>query len=341
MPASRSLTVFPHDLGCRLDAFLAEKGCYASRSSAARHIAQGDVFVNGSVGTKSLLLSPGDTVVYTKEEQSKHIVLEGQEIPLDIRYEDDWIIVISKQAGLCVHPSEGHEDSTLVNALIHRYGRDRLAHIQGDDRPGIVHRLDMDTSGLMLCAKDDAVGLQLQESIREREIDRRYIALVHGNIAHDTGNIDAPIARCVRQRIRMEVSDAASARHAETTFKVLERFEAGPRDDGYTLLECKLSTGRTHQIRVHMEYIGHCVVGDPLYCQGSDAAQMGLNRQFLHSYALAFDHPVTQKHFDFVDTMPQDISSVLSRLKTRSMGCTEQGIAILADIASAPFCRQE
>jgi 23S rRNA pseudouridine1911/1915/1917 synthase len=255
---------------------------------------------------------------------------------LDVRFEDDWMMVISKQAGLCVHPSPGHYGATLVNALIYRYGRDHLAHIQGDDRPGIVHRLDMDTSGLMMCAKSDDVGNALQDMIRLRTVDRRYLTLVHGNIAHDTGMIDEPIARGERNRLRMRVSDKPNARSSVTTFTVLERFEAASRDDGYTLLECKLYTGRTHQIRVHMEYIHHCCVGDPLYQSGSDAAQLGLDRQFLHSYSLDFDHPVTGAHQSFKDALPPDLQAVMDGLADRSMGRTQAGDQILGRLLDAP-----
>lgn len=333
MTRSLSKTVDAAHAGMRIDAYLAEMGCYRSRSAAARFIEEGKVFVGGATPTKKTLLNAGDTIVYEEEQQDEHIPLQGEPIPLDIRFEDDWLMVISKQAGLCVHPSEGHESSTLVNALIYHYGRDQLAHIQGDDRPGIVHRLDMDTSGLMLCAKDDEVALKLQEDIRERTVDRRYLALVHGNIAHDTGQIDAPIARSVRERVRMAVNDSASARPAQTSFSVLERFEASARDEGYTLLECKLATGRTHQIRVHMEYIRHCCVGDPLYRQGNDTVQLGLARQFLHSHSLSFTHPATHEQLSFFDTLPGDLSSALESIEERSMGRTSYGEQILKRVA--------
>ena len=336
MAASVSIRVDAHDSGMRLDAYLAHKGCYRSRSVAARYIQEGRVLVNAQAALKRQEVNEGDFVIYEQEEEGGHILLEGEDIPLDIRFEDDWIVVISKQAGLCVHPSEGHEGSTLVNALIHHYGRDNLAHIQGDDRPGIVHRLDMDTSGLMMCAKDDDVALELQERIRERLVDRRYLTLVHGNIAHDSGQIDMPLARDNRERPRMRVMETESARPAETTFKVLERFEAGRRDDGYTLLECKLYTGRTHQIRAHMDYIRHCCVGDPLYSMGSDAAQLGLSRQFLHSYSLVFGHPRTGQELAFVDALPLDLQHVLDGIAERSMGRTDEGVRILKRLDNAP-----
>lgn len=336
MTRSLSLIAKAEDEGSRLDSFLAARDCYASRSAAAKHIEAGQVFINGKTAAKKTIVVEDDVIVYVEAPSEVHIPMVGEPIPLDVRYDDEWMMVISKQARLCVHPSPGHYGATLVNALIYRYGRENLAHIQGDDRPGIVHRLDMDTSGLMMCAKDDAMGNALQDMIRLRTVDRRYLTLVHGNVAHDTGLVDEPIARGEKDRLRMKVSDRPGARSSVTTFKVLERFEAGAKDDGYTLLECKLYTGRTHQIRVHMEYIRHCCVGDPMYRSGSDAAQLGLDRQFLHSYSLVFDHPISEAHLEFLDALPPDLQAVMDKLATRSMGRTEEGERILGLLAEAP-----
>lgn len=336
MPRMLSARVGAASEGSRLDAFLAACGAYASRSLAAKQVEAGKVLVNGRACSKKTPVHEGDTVVYEEAEEAAHVPMVGEPIELDVRYEDEWMMVISKQAGLCVHPSAGHSGSTLVNALIYRYGRDHLAHIQGDDRPGIVHRLDMETSGLMMCAKDDAVGYALQDMIRLRTVDRRYLTLVHGNIAHDTGLVDEPIARSEGNRLRMAVSQRPGARSAVTTFKVLERFEAGRFDEGYTLLECKLFTGRTHQIRVHMKYINHCCVGDPMYRSGSEKAQMGLARQFLHSYSLDFEHPVTGERLHFLDALPPDLQSVFDGLSERSLGRTAAGEEVLAALRGAP-----
>lgn len=331
MARSLSLSVLAEHSGDRLDTFLASMDCYPSRSAAVKAIETGLVFVNGAQRTKNYVLSAGDIVVYEELPEVERPVLVGENIPLDVRYEDEHLLVLSKQTGLCVHPSPGHYGSTLCHALVYRYGREGLAHIQGDDRPGIVHRLDMETSGLLICAKTDEAGNLLQDMIRLRTVDRRYLALVHGNIAHNTGMIDEPITRGFSDRLRMVVSDAGNARQAITTFTVLERFEAGAKDNGYTLLECKLYTGRTHQIRVHMEFIGHCCVGDPLYSWGPDAAQLGLvKRQFLHSYALAFEHPYTGEHLSFLDALPPDLQAAYDMIAERSMGKTPEGESIIA-----------
>jgi len=255
-------------------------------------------------------------------------VIEPERIPLDIRFEDDRILVISKQRGLVCHPSPGHPSHTLSHALVAHCGYENLGLLQGDDRPGIVHRLDMDTTGLMLAAKDDEAQGALQEAIRLRSVDRRYVTLVHGYIAPDTGLVDAPIARSTRDRLRMTVSEDGG-RQSVTTFSVLERFEAGRRDDGYTLLECKLFTGRTHQIRVHMNYIRHQVVGDPLYGRSGDAVNLGLDRQFLHSWRLVFTHPGTGQELEFIDPPTWELMEVLDGLKPSSMGRTARGEEVL------------
>lgn len=328
------------DAGQRLDALLAVRGLYPSRSAAARAVDEGLVFVNGAAVAKKHPVAAGDTIVYQVEETVEAGPLSGQPIDLDIRFEDDSLIVLSKQVGLVCHPSVDHDDGTLVNALIYHCGADNLCNVQGeDDRLGIVHRLDRDTSGLMLAAKTDEVGYALMSDIRDRAVDRRYLALVHGVIAHDTGMIDAPIARAEKERTRMAVRDTPSARESVTTFKVLERFEHGSRDDGYTLIDCKLFTGRTHQIRVHMEYAKHPLVGDPVYASGSPsapAADLGLDRQFLHSFQLAFEHPVTGESLRFADNLPADLQGALDDLADRSMGRTTAGEEVLQMLKGAP-----
>ena len=326
--------------GARLDVFLGASSAFDSRSAAVKSIEAGDVRVNGAVvSSKKHALHGGDCVEATvvEEEEQLTAALEPERIPLDIRFEDDHIIVLSKQRGLVCHPSPGHPSHTLSNALVAHCGADNLGLLQGTDRPGIVHRLDMDTTGLMLAAKDDACQGALQEAIRLKSVDRRYVALVHGYIAPETGIVDAPIARCASDRLKMAVSADLDARQSVTTFVVLERFEAGRKDEGYTLLECKLFTGRTHQIRVHMAYIGHPVVGDQLYGRGSLAFNRGLDRQFLHSWSLSFTHPATGEGLTFVDAPPWDLAEVLDGLATRSMGRSARG----EEVAEAMRQRRE
>lgn len=328
------------DAGERLDSLLAARACFASRSAAARAIESGNVFVNGANVVKKYAVAAGDVIVYQEEEEVEAGPVTGQPIDLDIRFEDDDLIVLSKQIGLVCHPSVDHADGTLVNALIYHCGADHLCNVQGeDDRLGIVHRLDRDTSGLMLAAKTDAAGYALMEDIRDRAVDRHYLALVHGVIASDTGMIDAPIARSANERTRMAVRDVPSARDAVTTFRVLERFEPRQHDDGYTLIDCKLFTGRTHQIRVHMQYAKHPLVGDPVYTANGpkDArAQLGLKRQFLHSFRIRFIHPETSEELEFADNLPRDLGEALRSLGDRSRGMTDAGREVAALLADAP-----
>ena len=328
------------DAGERLDSLLAARACFASRSAAARAIESGNVFVNGANVVKKYVVAAGDVIVYQEEEEVETGPVTGQPIDLDIRFEDDDLIVLSKQIGLVCHPSVDHADGTLVNALIYHCGADHLCNVQGeDDRLGIVHRLDRDTSGLMLAAKTDAAGYALMEDIRDRAVDRHYLALVHGVIAPDTGMIDAPIARSANERTRMAVRDVPSARDAVTTFRVLERFEPRQHDDGYTLIDCKLFTGRTHQIRVHMQYAKHPLVGDPVYTANGpkDArAQLGLKRQFLHSFRIRFIHPETSEELEFADNLPRDLDEALRSLGDRSRGMTDAGREVAVLLADAP-----
>lgn len=330
------------DAGKRLDVVLADRACYPSRSAAAHAIERGSVLVGGVSAPKKYVVKTGDAIVYELLDDAS-TELAGEPIDLDIRYEDEDLLVLSKQAGLVCHPSQDHDRGTLVNALIWHCGIDNLCNVQGeDDRLGIVHRLDRDTSGLMVAAKNDEAGYALMELIRIRAMDRRYLSLVHGVIAPDTGMIDAPIARAADERTRMAVRDVPSAREAVTTFRVLERFEPDRYDDGYTLIDCKLFTGRTHQIRVHMQYAKHPVVGDPIYRAGApkdDRADLGLLRQFLHSFQLSFDHPMTQVPLSFSDQLPADLADALADLRERGSSVTDAGREVFASIAHAPVPR--
>jgi len=313
-------------VGLRLDAFVATCEGVASRSAAAKLIEQGGVLVNDRSFQKRYMVKAGDVVsIEIPTPASSELIPE--EIPLDIRYEDDDLIVLSKQADLVVHPAHGHWSGTLVHALLAH--QKEWGTQQGEDRLGLVHRLDKDTSGLMVVAKTDEAQIELQEQIRIREMDRRYLCLVHGWIAPDSGTIDAPIGRDSRDRLVMRVTDGKGSRGAITTFRVLERFEAGRYDNGFTLVECKLYTGRTHQIRVHMEYIHHPVVGDPVYGRGNDRANHHLKRQFLHSYHLSFEHPLTGEVLDFTDVLPDDLRAVYNTIAIDSVGKTEAGAKLL------------
>ena len=321
------------DAGSRLDAFLGAQDACPSRSACARLVEAGAVDVNGETCySKKRVLADGDRVEVELPEPTEPGAIIPQAIPLDIRYEDDYLIVLSKQRGLVCHPAHGHDSGTLANALAYHCGLDHLGTLQGEDRPGIVHRLDRDTSGLMLAAKDDDTQRALQDLIRLRTLDRRYIALCHGYIAMDSGTINTGIARSTRDRVKMAVSDDPFARQAITTFKVLERFEADRGDEGYTLVECHLYTGRTHQIRVHMRHINHALVGDPLYGKGTERANLGLTRQVLHSWRVRFTHPVSGREIEERDVLPWDLAAAYDEICDRSMGRTEDGERIIPQL---------
>lgn len=325
-----NLLVGPESDGMRLDAFLATADGMPSRSACAKLVENGAVQINTCPATsKSEKVLLGDRVRAEVDEpdaaEAPGLLAPNPYIPLDIRFEDEHLLVISKQAGLVCHPSPGHIDDTLANALVAHCGYGHLGMLQGEERPGIVHRLDMDTSGLMVAAKDDETQKALQDLIRMRVLDRRYITLVQGYMARDEDTIVTGIARSTRDRLRMTVSDAPGAREAITTYRTLERFEAGRRDEGYSLIECHLYTGRTHQIRVHMRHVGHQLVGDQLYGRGDDRVNLGLRRQFLHSWSIAFDHPATGERIERRDRLPEDLLAILEQIKERSMGRTEAG----------------
>ncbi len=325
----------PEGDGERLDSFLASQDNMPSRSACAKLIESGAVTINSThADSKSEKVCLGDRIQAEVEEPEEvgGPLAPNPYIPLYIRFEDEYLIVLSKQAGLVCHPAPGHVDDTLANALVAHCGYGHLGMLQGEERPGIVHRLDRDTSGLMVAAKDDRTQKALQDLIRLRVLDRRYVVLVHGYVAPDDGTIVTGIARSTKDRLRMAVSDDPGAREAITTFKTLERFEAGRRDEGYSLLECHLYTGRTHQIRVHMRHIGHPVVGDPLYGKGSLLQNKGLTRQFLHSWHIRFDHPCTGETIELADRLPDDLLNVLESLQGTSMGLTERGREVCPEL---------
>ncbi len=319
------------EAGARLDVVVGGLEEIVSRSAAQHLIADGLVLVNGAPAAKRHIVRAGERIDIEIPPYDRGD-LTPEAIPLDIRFEDEHLIVLSKPADLVVHPAQGHWSGTLVHALLAH--ADDLGSLAGEDRPGIVHRLDKDTTGLMMVAKSDVAQAVLSDAIRVRAIDRRYLSLVHGYITPDTGLVDAPLARDMRDRMRMTVSEAASAKQAVTSFKVLERFSAGTYDDGFTLIECKLYTGRTHQIRAHMAYIKHPVVGDQLYGARRLKADLGLERQFLHSYRLSLEHPITGARLEFVDPLPDDLAERLASIEDLSMGRTKAGDEVVALLAA-------
>ncbi len=290
--------------GMRLDVALSSR-LGISRNRAQEMIRRGLVEVDGRRAKKDHRLV-GTEVVSVMPFPEEKSSLTPTPIPLRIVYEDDDVAVVSKQAGLVVHPAAGHRDDTLVNALLHALPD--LGSLGGEVRPGIVHRLDRDTSGLMVVAKNEPTLTRLQEAVRSREVKRFYMALAHGCFPASAGTIDAPVGRDRRDRKRMAVIE--EGRRAVTHYRVLESM------GDLTLLELELETGRTHQIRVHLSHIGHPVAGDPVYGKGSrDRRRLGLERQFLHAWRLSFPHPSDGRQMDFRDGLPEDLQEVLERLR--------------------------
>lgn len=290
--------------GERIDAFLSKNCEDFSRSAISKNIEKGLVTVNGKQVNKSFKLSADDFVEMIVEDPIELDVLP-QDIPLDIVYEDEDLLVVNKPKGMVVHPAAGNYTDTLVNALMY-HCKDSLSGINGVMRPGIVHRIDKNTSGLLIVAKNDKAHNHLSEQIKEHSFTREYVTIVYGNIKDDSGTIDAPIGRHPIDRKKMCVIDKNS-KHAVTHFEVLERFF------GYTMLKCKLETGRTHQIRVHMAYIGHPVAGDDVY--GPKKVIKSLGGQCLHAQKIGFIHPSTDEYLEFSSEVPQVFSDFLHKLQ--------------------------
>ena len=293
--------------GERLDAALARLVPELSRSQAQRLIEQGAVTCGGRPVKKNEKLLPGDTLTLTLPEVQE-TALEAQEIPLDVCYEDADVIVVNKPKGLVVHPAPGHPDGTLVNALLAHCG-DSLSGIGGERRPGIVHRIDKDTSGLIIAAKNDFAHASLAAQLKDHSLARTYVCIVCGNIREDSGVIDAPIGRHPADRKKMAVTEKNS-RSAVTHWRVLERF------GGYTLVECRLETGRTHQIRVHMAYRGHPILGDMVY--GHKKPELWQDSQCLHARELTFVHPRTGERVTVSCGLPEYFEQLLQKLRGRT-----------------------
>ena len=301
---TRELTAATEHAGVRLDAFLSADGAL-TRSQAARLIAEGRVRVNGKPAAKSARLSGGETVT-VDVPQLRETALPPQDIPLDVVYEDDDVIVVNKPTGLVVHPAPGHPDGTLVNALLHHCG-DSLSGIGGEKRPGIVHRIDRDTSGLIIAAKNDAAHLALSAQLKDHSLSRTYECLVTGNMKQDSGTVDAPIGRSSADRKKMAV--VPTGRRAVTHWEVVARYP------GVTHLRCRLETGRTHQIRVHMAYIGHPILGDTVY--GAKKPVPGLTGQCLHATGLRFIHPRTHEPVELTCPLPEEFTRMLAKLEKK------------------------
>ena len=295
----REFIVEAEAAGQRIDRFLSGEDTGLSRSALQGLVAEGHVLCNGRSIAKSLKLKAGDTILLEIPD-AKPIEAVPQDIPLDIVYEDDHLLVVNKPKGLVVHPAPGHPDGTLVNALLHHCG-DSLSGIGGELRPGIVHRIDRDTSGLIIAAKNDAAHQKLSAQLQDHTLARIYRCIVIGNLREDSGTVDAPIGRHPADRKKMAV--VAGGRSAVTHWSVLERFP------GYTYVECRLETGRTHQIRVHMAHIGHPILGDTVY--GAKKPVPGLQGQCLHAVGLRFLHPRTGELVELWCDLPEAFQTCL------------------------------
>ena len=303
----RELTLAPESVGLRLDRWLAEQCPDLSRSQLQNLIEAGSVTCNGSPLNKKDKLKAGQTILLTLPDPQP-IEAQPQNIPLDIVYEDDSLLVVNKPKGMVVHPAPGNPDGTMVNALLwHCAGR--LSGIGGAIRPGIVHRIDKDTSGLLVVAKTDAAHQALTEQMSVHSIHRVYHAVVYGNLKEDTGSAEAPIGRYPKDRKKLAATQQNS-KYAYTRWQVLERF------GNFTYIACKLKTGRTHQIRVHMASIGHPLAGDAVY--GPKNCIRSLNGQCLHAKELGFVHPATGEWMQFDSSLPDWFQDYLSRLRKES-----------------------
>lgn len=300
-----SWTIEAEQAGERIDRFLQAGNPDMSRAKIQKLIQDGFVTVNHSVVKSNYKLRNRDVIEFTIPEPTE-VNIEAEDIALDILYEDSDMIIINKARGMVVHPAPGNYTGTLVNALL--YHCDDLSGINGELRPGIVHRLDKDTSGVMVAAKNDISHQSLAIQIGEKTATRTYLTIVHGNMREDTGTVNAPIGRHPTDRKQMAVVEKNS-KHAVTHFRVLERFGQ------YTFLECKLETGRTHQIRVHMAYIGHPVVADPKYSRSK--VPFAIKGQALHSAELRLKHPASGEEMVFTASMPTDMEKILHKLRSQ------------------------
>ncbi len=293
--------------GMRLDVFMSERGDF-TRSAAQKLLEDGNVTVNGKSETKKYKIKSGDEVQVVIPEP-RVVDAVPQDIPLDIVYEDDDIIVVNKPQGMVVHPAAGNMDGTLVNALMY-HTKGNLSAINGVIRPGIVHRIDKDTSGILVVAKNDKAHLSLSEQIKEHSMTREYYCLIVGGVKEDEFTVDKPIGRDPRDRKKM-LAGVRDGRYAVTHFYVKKRYQ------GYTLLKCVLETGRTHQIRAHLKSVGKSIVGDPVYGLKKDrlAEKNKISGQLLHAKKLGFVHPATGKYVEFDSELPDYFVCILHKLE--------------------------
>ncbi len=294
------MTITSDKENVRIDVFLTDNTEF-SRNKISQVIKKGEVLVNNKKVSASYKVKIGDVINYN-EPAPDIIDLEPEKMDLDIVYEDDYLVIINKPSGLVVHPAVGNYSHTLVNGLLYHFNK---ISNKKSIRPGIVHRLDKDTSGLMIVAKDDKTHDLLAGMIKNKQVERKYLALVWGILRHEKGTIDAPIGRDINDRQKYTVTDINS-KNSITHFKVIERFKE------VTLLECKLDTGRTHQIRVHMEYIGHPIVNDPVYGRRKIINDFG---QMLHSKSIKLIHPITNKELFFEVEPPKEFNEILESFK--------------------------
>ena len=289
--------------GIRLDKIITELEQDISRTAIQRMIEQGNILVNGNKTKTSYKVTEGD-IITIQDEEPQETDLVPQDIPLNVIYEDDDILIINKEKGMVVHPGAGNPDGTLVNAIMAKC-KDSLSGIGGKIRPGVVHRIDKDTSGLVIIAKNDKTHIDISEQIKNREVEKTYLALVRGNIKENEATINMPIGRSTKDRKKMAVDK--KGKEAITEFKVLKRY------DGFTYIEVKIKTGRTHQIRVHMAEIGYPIVGDEVYSNGRNPFEV--KGQMLHAAKLGFIHPTTKEKVIFQAPLPEYFENVLKLLE--------------------------
>ena len=299
--------VSQEEKGKRLDAYISSADTDITRTSAQRLIEDGNILVNGKNAKVSYKIQENDKISVEIPEP-KQIELKAQDIPIEIVYEDSDIIVVNKPKGMVVHPANGNPDGTLVNAIM-AICKDSLSGIGGEIRPGIVHRIDKDTSGLLIVAKNDNAHVKMSEQIKNHEVKKTYIALVRGVFKENEATIDMPIGRSTSDRKKMAVNK--NGKNAITHIKVLKRF------DKYTLLQVNIETGRTHQIRVHLSHIGYPIVGDYTYSNGKN--EFDVIGQCLHAQKLEFKHPITQKDMCLEAELPQYFKDILDKLKDREI----------------------